>query len=211
MALEGWKKNHLPYVRNEHLRDPYLYINNPNFREHIYDDSKIFSSFLNKEWHENYQEKNYGLGLLRNRMLNELFHEIVPVILHEDDLNAMYFSVENRSPFLDRQLFETAFSIPEKHLIKNGVKKSVLRDAVRSIVSEPIINNPKKMGFNGPIEDLLDISDHTVREFLLDDSQVFDLINKEKVEKLFKRKNLSNSESKFIFNFLNIKIFLERE
>ena len=124
LALEGWKKNHLPYVRNEHLRDPYLYINNPNFREHIYDDSKIFSSFLNKEWHENYQEKNYGLGLLRNRMLNELFHEIVPVILHEDDLNAMYFSVENRSPFLDRQLFETAFSIPEKHLIKNGVKKT---------------------------------------------------------------------------------------
>ena len=39
-------------------------------------------------------------------MLNELFHEAVPVILHEDDLNAMYFSIENRSPFLDRELFE---------------------------------------------------------------------------------------------------------
>ncbi|MDA7695547.1 asparagine synthase (glutamine-hydrolyzing) [Candidatus Pelagibacter sp.] len=209
LALEGWKKNHLPYARNEHLRDPYLYINNPNFREHIYDDSKIFSSFLNKEWHENYQEKNYGLGLLRNRMLNELFHEIVPVILHEDDLNAMYFSVENRSPFLDRQLFETAFSIPEHHLIKNGIKKSVLRDAVRSIVSESIINNPKKIGFNAPIEDLLDTSDPKVREFLLDDSQIFDLINKKKIEELSKKKKLSNSESKFIFNFLNIKIFLE--
>ena len=29
---------------------------------------------------------------MRNRMLNEMFHEVVPVILHEDDLNAMHFS-----------------------------------------------------------------------------------------------------------------------
>ena len=42
---------------------------------------------------------------MRNRMLNEMFHEVVPVILHEDDLNAMHFSVENRSPFLDREAF----------------------------------------------------------------------------------------------------------
>ena len=209
LALEGFEKNHLPHVRNKHLRDPFLFINNPDFREHIYDDSHIFSKFLNKDWHENYHEKNYGLSLLRDRMLNELFHEVVPVILHEDDLNAMYFSVENRSPFLDRQLFETAYSIPEHHLIQDGLKKSVLRDAVRSIVSDPIINNPIKVGFNGSIEDLLDINDPMVRESLLDGSQVFDLVNKEKIEKLINKDNLSESESKFIFNFLNVKIFLE--
>ena len=142
-------------------------------------------------------------------MLNELFHEIVPVILHEDDLNAMYYSVENRSPFLDRQLLETAYSIPEKHLIKNGLKKSILRDAVRSIVPEQILNNPRKVGFNGPIEDLLEIDNASVREFILDDSEVFELINKKKIEELLKKQQLTNSESKFIFNFLNIKIFLE--
>lgn len=209
LALEGWKKNHLPYVRNEHLRDPYLYINNPKFREHVYDDSSFFSNFLNNEWHENFYEKNYGLSLLRNRMLNELFYEVVPVILHEDDLNAMYFSIENRSPFLDRKLFETAFSIPENYLIKDGIKKSVLRDAVKSFVSEPIVNNPKKIGFNGPIEDLLDIEDSNVKELLLDDSGVFEIINKSKIEKLLKKNKLSNSESKFIFNFINVKIFLD--
>ena len=208
-ALEGWKKNHLPYVRNQNLQDPYLYINNSNFRDHIFDDSKIFSSFLNQEWHENYTEKNYGLSLLRNRMLNELFHEIVPVILHEDDLNSMYYSVENRSPFLDRYLFETAFSIPEQHLIKDGIKKSVLRDAVRSIVPEPVLNNPKKVGFNAPIEDLIDMGDPELREFILDDGQVFELINKKKIEELLKKGELSNSESKFIFNFLNTKFFFE--
>ena len=32
-------------------------------------------------------------------MLNEMFYEIVPVILKHDDHNAMMNSVENRSPF----------------------------------------------------------------------------------------------------------------
>ena len=208
-ALEGWKKNHAPYVRNKYLSDPFLYINDPGFREHIYDDSNIFSKFLNKEWNEVYHEKDFKLGLLRNRMMNELFHEIVPVILHEDDLNAMYYSIENRSPFLDRRLLETAFSIPEHFLIKDGMKKSLLRDAARGIVPDIILDNPKKVGFNGPIEHLLDISDKNVRDRILDDGPIFDLINRKKLLNLFSKSNLSNSESKFIFNFLNIKILLE--
>ena len=50
--------------------------------------------FENKidEFTENY----YSNDLLRNRMANELLHEIVPVILHEDDLNSMFYSIENR-------------------------------------------------------------------------------------------------------------------
>jgi len=210
-ALEGWRKNHLPYVRNKNLKDPFLYIDNPNFRDHIYDDSQIFSKFLKNEWHEDFHEKNYSPSLMRNRMLNEMFHEVVPVILHEDDLNAMYFSVENRSPFLDKKLFETSFSLPEEHLIQDGLKKSILRDAVKSIVPEQIINNPRKVGFNGPIEDLLDLKNSNIRECLLDSSEVFELINKNKVENLLKKEILLNSESKFIFNFLNIKIFLENK
>ena len=39
--------------------------------------------------------------MLRNRMLNELLEEIVPVILFSDDLNCMMHSIENRSPYLD--------------------------------------------------------------------------------------------------------------
>ena len=32
-------------------------------------------------------------------MKNEIFHETVPVILYEDDMNSMRHSIENRSPF----------------------------------------------------------------------------------------------------------------
>ena len=88
----------------------------------------IYSSFLNKEWNENYSETNW-LRIVKNRMLNELFHEVVPVILHEDDLNAI---LQLKTAHLsDRKPFET-FSIPEHHLIQDGIK-NVLR-VVRSLV-----------------------------------------------------------------------------
>ena len=45
-------------------------------------------------------------------MLNELFHEVVPVILKHDDLNSMYFSIENRSPYLDRDLLDFFSNYP---------------------------------------------------------------------------------------------------
>ena len=59
-------------------------------------------------------------------MLNELFYESVPVILHEDDLNSMYYSIENRF-FLDTNLFEWPQSILTEHFINRGVK-AILRD-----------------------------------------------------------------------------------
>ena len=59
-------------------------------------------------------------------MMNELFHEVVPVILKHDDLNSMYFSVENRSPYLDRDLYEFTLTIPPHLLIANGFQKKIL-------------------------------------------------------------------------------------
>ena len=41
-------------------------------------------------------------------MYNELFHENIPTMLFEDDRNHMYYSIENRSPFLDTKLAEFA-------------------------------------------------------------------------------------------------------
>ena len=142
-------------------------------------------------------------------MLNELFNEVVPVILHEDDLNAMYFSVENRSPFLDRDLCEFANTIPTRHLVRDGAAKAVLREAVRGIAPDGILDNRRKVGFNAPILDYLDVNDADVRAYLLDDSPVYRYIDKAKIERLIAKPALPNSESKLLFSFLNVKIFLE--
>ena len=208
-ARDAWTEHILPIVRNPHLRNPDLFIDAPDFRDHIYMDADGFAGYLTSHWGEAFAEEKYSAHLLRNRMLNELFHESTPVILHEDDLNAMYYSVENRSPFLDRDLVEFCNSIPTRHLIRNGRAKSVLRDAMAGIAPQEVMQNRRKVGFNAPIYSYLDVNNPQVRAELLGDSPVFDVIRRDRIETLLDKADLPNSESKFVFYFLNCKLFLE--
>ena len=208
-AQEAWLREVRPFVRNPYLRNPDLFVENPAMREHIYLGAEDFARYLKAEWSEPFSERRYAGSLLRNRMLNELFHEAVPVILHEDDLNAMYFSIENRSPYLDRGLFEFCYRIPSRYLIRRGLAKAVLRDAMRGIVPERVLDNPRKVGFNAPIFSFLDVGDPEVRASLLDESPIFDNVRRDRIERLVAKPNLPNSESKFLFSFLTSKMFIE--
>jgi asparagine synthase (glutamine-hydrolysing) len=208
-ALAAWRAHILPAVRNPRLMDPGLFITEPGFRGHLYFDADVFREYLSLPWAEPFCEKRYAPGLLRNRMLNELFHEIVPPILHEDDLNAMSHSVENRSPYLDRHLVELAQRIPTRHLVCDGFAKAVLRDSARGAAPAAVLDQRIKTGFNAPIEDLLDLEDREVRETLLDDGPIYELVNREGIETLISQRSLPNSRSKFLFAFVNAKLFLE--
>jgi asparagine synthase (glutamine-hydrolysing) len=208
-AVAAWERHVRPVVRNPHLSNPRLFVDDPGFRDHIYLGWEGFAAFLKSDWREAFEERPFTNLPLRNRMMNELFHETVPVILHEDDLNAMYYSVENRSPFLDRSLFDFVATIPTRHLVRDGAAKAVLREAVRGFAPDAILDNRHKVGFNAPILDYLDLDDPRVLDFLLDDGPIYDFVDKRKVEALTKRRDLPNSESKFLFNLVNCKMFLE--
>lgn len=208
-ARAGWMRQVQPIVRNPFLRNPEAFIENPTLRDHIFLNAEGFARDLLVEWAEPFTEEHYTDSLLRNRMLNELFHESVPVILHEDDLNAMYFSIENRSPFLDRELFEFCYRIPSRYLIREGLAKAVLRDAMSGIAPKRILTNPRKVGFNAPIFSFLDVSDPEVKSALLDRSPIFEHVRRGAIEELLQKPDLPNSESKFLFYFLSSKLFLE--
>jgi asparagine synthase (glutamine-hydrolysing) len=207
-ARAAWESHIKPIVRNPLLSDPDRFVRDAGFRAHLY-DANGFADALASAEAEPFSEERFASGLLRNRMLNELFHETVPVILHEEDVNAMYFSIENRSPFLDRPLFDFCQTIPARHLVRDARAKAVLRDAMRGIVPQPLLDNRRKVGFNAPIDALLDFPNPAVRREVLADSPVFDLVRRERIAALCEKPKLANSESKFVFSFLNTKMFLE--
>lgn len=210
-ARRAWEQRIRPAVRNRHLSDPDLFIRDPGFRDHLTLDSDRYRSFLKDKVAHPFTEQEYAPELLRNRMLNELFHENVPVILHEEDLNAMYWSVENRAPFLDRRLFEACSTIPTRHLIQDGRAKAILRDAVRGVAPEPVIDNPVKVGFNAPIESYLDLDDPKTTCQLLDNTKIFEFVQRDKIEAFIGglKPPLANSDSKFLFRFISASMFLE--
>ena len=208
-AIELWRLNLMRFIQNPFLSNPNLFIEEPNFRDHIYLDSNLYKTFLNSKFSENFSEKKHHIDLLKNRMLNELFEEIIPVIMHEEDLNAMNFSIENRSPYLDRELFETTVKFPTRLMVNNGRAKAILRESVRGIAPDIVIDNARKIGFNAPIESLLDLNDLTTKNAILSDSPIFEIVKRECVSSFLEKRNLTNSESKFLFSFLSAKLFLE--
>ena len=208
-ALNDWQRDVAALVRNPYLGNPDYFVDNPFSRQHIYLDADYFSTFLVQPFIEPFSELVITGPLLRNRMANELLAESVPVILHEDDLNAMYFSVENRSPYLDSHLLDWSTLIPTEHLVQRGRAKAVLREAGRGLVPDQVLDNPRKVGFNAPIEDYLDLKSESVRSDLLSDSPIFDVVRKDRIAELLDSESLSNSRSKFLFNFISCKIFLE--
>lgn len=208
-ALADWRREIAPIVRNPFLKDPEYFVRRPQAREHIYLNAAEFAEYLCEPWSEPFEETHYCEDVLRNRMANEIFCESVPPILHEDDLNAMYFSIENRSPFLDRGLYDWCQRIPTRHLVRNGRAKSVLREAVRGLAADPVLDNPRKVGFNVPIADYLDLADAAVRERLLEPSPIFERVRRDRIAALLERVHLPNSESKFLFYFVSVKLFLE--
>src|SRR6185437_2445296 len=80
-ALENWRRDIAPIVRNPFLQDPEYLVRRPEARDHIYLNADEFAAYLRQSWSEPFTEESYRDDLLRNRMANELFHESVPPIL----------------------------------------------------------------------------------------------------------------------------------
>lgn len=209
--IEEWRGGYGSFVRNPVLRDPLAFLRDPGERSHIYLDRETFNSLLVDPLDEDFFEERFVDDPLRNRMLNELFHEVVPVILHEDDRNSMRWSVENRSPYLDRNLAEFLYTVPGEHLIRDGYAKSLLRDAVAGVLPDKVRLDKRKRGFNASIDSLLDRRDPEVVDRLLADGPVFDVVKRDAFARFLDGDMTENSFSKFLFGFVSAKLFLESD
>lgn len=208
-ALAHWRKHVAPSVRNPVLRNPTAFIENPGLRAHLFPEAERWASCLLEPFCEDFAEERHCDEVLRNRMLNELRRESVPVILHEDDLNAMHFSIENRSPFLDSALAAHCLRIPARHLVRHGYAKAVLREAMRGIVPDAVLDNRIKTGFNAPIEGFLDRGDASVRAEALADGPLWGHVRRKAIQELLDKPALTSGESAFLFSVLCAKMFLE--
>lgn len=207
--LSEWRGTYGRWVNNPLLQDPLLFSRDPGFRGHLYQNRDLFNGFLVEPIDEEFSEIQYDSNLLRNRMMNELNHEIVPVILRADDMNSMRVSVENRSPYLDRELVEFAGRLPNDILIRDGLAKWPLREAVKGIAPESVRCDSRKRGFNASINSLVDIRNPDTRERLLSPGPIFDIVRSEAVEAFLDEDLTENSFSKFLFYFVSAKMFME--
>lgn len=112
--------------------------------------------------------KEFTSNLNGRKMLNEIFHwsisgkdlnevlladmnlVLVGDMLVKVDMMSMANSLEIRSPFLDSEVVEFAFGLPESYKINGQMKKRIVQDAFRDLLPAELYNRPKK-GFDIPL------------------------------------------------------------
>ncbi len=94
------------------------------------------------------------------------------------DKVTMSNSIEARVPFLDHRLVEFTSHIPPAMKVRDGRTKHVLKEAVRGLVPDPVIDR-EKQGFSAPVKEwfrdqLADYARRSILESSLRDRGFFD-------------------------------------
>ena len=102
--------------------------------------------------------------------MNDIFLTDMHLVLANDmlvkvDLMSMANGLEVRVPFLDYQVVDFLFSLPESFKINTSVRKRILHDSFRDLLPREIYNRPKK-GFEVP---LLKWLRSDMRDLIMDD------------------------------------------
>jgi asparagine synthase (glutamine-hydrolysing) len=76
----------------------------------------------------------------------------LPGFLRYEDRNSMAWSIESRTPFMDYRLFEFVFGLPDEFIYSEGVTKKVMREAMKDVLPQKVLDRKDKMGFVSPEE-----------------------------------------------------------
>ncbi len=87
---------------------------------------------------------------LNVKLYEDLTSYILPSLLRYEDRNAMRFSIESRTPFLDYRLVKLLFETEGIYKIHNGWSKWILRNSMNGKLPEEITWRRDKKGFPTP-------------------------------------------------------------
>ncbi len=113
------------------------------------------ASVVTPEMHEAYAPAHVEAPKpFRDRLRNELVRwqttTQLPEFLRYADRNSMAFSREVRLPFLDHRLAEFCFGLPPDLLLSGATTKVILREAMRGIVPDKILDRKDKLAYAPP-------------------------------------------------------------
>ncbi|MFH1416460.1 MAG: asparagine synthase (glutamine-hydrolyzing), partial [Elusimicrobiota bacterium] len=131
--------------------------------------------------------KDYTENDLINRMLYTDMNSYLPQqLLVKMDIASMMNSLEVRSPFIDHNIVEYSLKIPGKYKINKGVRKYILKKALKDILPEDVLKRSKQ-GFSVPVDEWFrnDWKDYFKETVLSEQACKRGYFNKGYIEKIF--------------------------
>jgi len=116
--------------------------------------------------------------------INDILYTDMQLVLPNDmltkvDLMSMANGLEVRVPFLDYEVVNFAFGLPEAFKINSEIRKRIVQDTFRDLLPATLYNRPKK-GFEVPLlkwfrkEMKALIMDDLLSKSMIDEQQIFD-------------------------------------
>ena len=134
-------------------------------------------------------------------------------ILVKVDRASMSASLESRAPLLDHRIVETAFALPDRVLVRDGVGKWVLRTMLDRYVPRALIERPKA-GFTIPLGDWLRGSLRDWAEAHLKKSDLIEqgLLDADKVDLMWQQHLAgTHDRSPYLWNVLMFQTWLREQ
>lgn len=131
-----------------------------------------------------------------DKMTNFDMKTMLQGLLHVEDRVSMAWSIESRVPLLDHRIVEFAATIPPAKKFKDGRTKLLLKESLRGILPDPIINRTDKMGFPVPLNEWCN---HELKEWVAEllmseHTRIYKIIKKEYVISQIKAKHSFSRE-----------------
>jgi asparagine synthase (glutamine-hydrolysing) len=130
-------------------------------------------------------------------------------LLERGDRLTMAASIEGRMPFMDRNLAALTAQLPDKWRIRRFTQKFILRESMKDILPNEILNRPK-VGFRVPVNEWFR---NSMRSFVRDyiaapGSLVGELCGKREVDEILtSHENGRQNHEKLIWSLVNLEIF----
>jgi asparagine synthase (glutamine-hydrolysing) len=138
-------------------------------------------------------------SILQNSII-QLIYTSVPALLHYEDRDSMAHSIESRVPFLDYRLVEFVIDLPDSYKIMNAKTKFVMREAMKGIIPDKIVNRHDKLGFMSPEEVWIRENPDIFRKEIAEAcDRIGSLIDKTKVLNWFDERLVSKKSFGYIF------------
>jgi asparagine synthase (glutamine-hydrolysing) len=145
---------------------------------------------------------------LNKMLVQEFTNTRLKAYLKCEDRCSMWHSVESRTPFADDiNLIEFAFQLPSSYKIKNGVNKHILRESMRGVVPDIILNRKDKMGFATPNSQWIKNTKDAVRPYF--DDSLKDYFDMHKIDRDFDQmfsNNLGHDDTR-TFKFIAFAVW----
>lgn len=168
-------KEYLPLIRQfwsvglfEDMDSRYFHLidRNPQGSYHLtkemsysIDKSALFEEF--KSIFNNPDTKSYI-----NKMTHFDQKTILQALLQIEDRVSMSFSMESRTPFLDRRIVDLMTTMPPPLKFQGGRTKHIVKKSIGNLLPQKIINRKDKMGFPVPLKQWMQKG--PVRDFVSD-------------------------------------------